>query len=297
MRAGADRAAAWLAAPAPPERLAVLRILTGLFAVVYLLARLDAYLDAIELGDGTFDPVGVLAWLDAPLSAAFVTSLLVATLVLGLAYIAGVEFRFTGPAFAAGLLFVTTYRSSGGRLLYFENLVVLHVLIVGCAPAADAFALRRAPARRRDGAAYGWPLRLAALVTVTTYVLAGVAKLRIGGSAWLSGESLRNHIAYSAARLEVLGASASPLAAPLTRSAWFSAPLTILTLVLELGAPLALAGRRRRNVWVAATWCFHLGVAAAMFVVFPYPLALVAFGPMFELEVLWARVVGRIRRR
>ena len=51
-------------------------------------------------------------------------------------------------------------------------------------------------------------------MTVVTYVLAGLAKLRIGGVDWLVGDTLRNHVAYSAVRLEVLGARPSPLAAP-----------------------------------------------------------------------------------
>ena len=43
-----------------------------------------------------------------------------------------------------------------------------------------------------------WPVRVAAVVTVLTYVLAGIAKLRIGGVAWMTGDTLRNHVAFSA---------------------------------------------------------------------------------------------------
>jgi hypothetical protein len=41
-----------------------------------------------------------------------------------------------------------------------------------------------------------------------------------------------------------------------------------------------------RDVWVVAAWLLHAGVAALMFVVFPYPLFLVAFAPFFRLEQL-----------
>ena len=41
-----------------------------------------------------------------------------------------------------------------------------------------------------------------------------------------------------------------------------------------------------RNAWVVAAWLLHAGVAALMFVVFPYPLFLVAFAPFFRLERL-----------
>ena len=49
----------------PPERLAMLRILTGVFAVVYLLVRLPVFL---QLGDrrSGFDGVGLARLLDRP---------------------------------------------------------------------------------------------------------------------------------------------------------------------------------------------------------------------------------------
>jgi hypothetical protein len=291
-----QRCEGWLAAPAPPERLAAFRILTGTFVVLYLVIRLDPFLDSAEIAQGSFDPVGVWAWLDRPLEPLVVRGLLVVTLITGLLYTTGTGFRVSGPIFAVTLLAVTSYRSSGGQLLYFENLAVLHVLIVGVAPAADAFALRTGTPRRPPHARYGWPLRLAALVTVVTYVLAAMAKLRIGGSGWLDGESLRNHVAFSAARLELLGASASPLARPITRFGWLFTPLAWATLVIEFGAPVALF-RRWRSAWVAAVWALHAGIALTMFVVFPYPLTLVAFAPMFALEDGVARARRLVDRR
>ncbi len=65
-----------------------------------------------------------------------------------------------------------------GQLLHFENLIVLHLLITGLSPAADVWSL---DARRRtqlDGPStelstrYGWPIALASLVLVVTYVIA-----------------------------------------------------------------------------------------------------------------------------
>ena len=51
----------------------------------------------------------------------------------------------------------------------------------------------------------------------------------------------------------------------------------MLTVVVELAAPVALLGGRIRDVWVIAAWMLHAGIAALMLVVFPYPLFLVAF--------------------
>jgi hypothetical protein len=286
-----ERADAWLVAPAPAERLGILRVVTSLFATGYLAVSLPALWALADAPAWRFEPVGVLGWLASPLPAAAWTALLVGALVLGVASTAGAWFRLSGPGFAALLLVVTTYRSSWGQLLWFETLFVLHVVIVGLAPSADDCSIdaRRTPRAAREGRAYGFPIKLAALVTVATYVLAGIAKLRLGGTDWLAGDTLRNHIAYSAARLEVLGGSPSPLARPVMAHGALLAPFAITAVAIELSAPIALLGGRVRSTWVAAAWAMHAAIAALLFVVFPYPLTLVAFAPFYPLERLRPR--------
>ena len=296
----ARRVDAWLLAPAPPERLAAFRVLVGLFATLYLAIRAPAFLLLADPeASGTFDPVGVLWFLARPLPAGVVVGAFFVTLAAGVAFTLGAWFRVSGPLFALGLLALTTYRSSWGQILWLEILVVLHALIVGFTRAADAWAWPRrgATAARRatDGATYGWPLRLAALVTVTTYVLAGVAKLRYGGVAWMFGDSLRNQVAYSAARLDLLGAVGSPFGRLASRYGWLFPPAAVATVALELGAPVAL-WRRARVPWVVGAWAMHLSIGVLMFVVFPYPLVLVAFAPLFELDELARRARARVCR-
>jgi hypothetical protein len=290
----------WLMSPAPAVRLAMFRIMIGAFSAGYFVARLPTLL---QLGDEprvAWEPVGVLWWLVDPLPVWLVRCAVLATIALAVAAATGAAFRIVGPAFAIALLFVTTYRSSGGQLLWFDDLLVLHVIVIACSPAADALRLGRRGAPVGDGARYGWPLRVAAMVTVVTYALAGIAKLRIGGIAWLDGHSLRNHVAYSATRLRVLGGTPSPLARPMMQFGWMFTPLAVATLMIELGAPLALVVSRLRVPWVALAWCMHAAIAATMFVVFPYPLALIAFAPLFRLERLLPSrrkaTVGRIGR-
>ena len=277
----------WLAPTAPPERLAMLRIVVMGFATGYLVIRLPAFLALADLPDDRFEPVGVLAWLREPLGAAW-PPVVAATVVAGLLATAGLWFRVSGPLFAGLLLVVTTYRSSWGQLLWFEALVVLHALIVALASSADALSVdaRRSAGRRSPSSGYGFPVQLAAIVTVLTYVLAGIAKLKIGGLDWVAGETLRNHVAYSAARLDVLGGTPSPLAGPFMRATWVAGPLALVALVIELAAPVALMGGRARTAWVVGAWGMHLAIAGLMLVVFPYPLLLVAFAPLFPLERL-----------
>lgn len=293
LRAGVER---WLFPEAPAERLALFRILVGVYAVLYLAIRAPAYLALTERSADEFAPVGVLAPLTGPLPEVAVVSLLVGVIGLGLAFTAGVAFRWVGPTFAVGLLVLTTYRSSWGQIIWLETLMVLHVLIVGFAPSADALAVTRRPSPAAPSPAYGGPLRLAALVLVSSYVVAGVAKLRQGGVDWLLGDSLRNHVAATAVRADLLGAASSPLGTWLVQHVWLFPPLAVATLVLELGAPLALLGGKVRTTWVVATWLLHVGVAALMFVTFPYPLSLVAFAPLYRLERLPASLAAAGRR-
>ena len=289
----------WFFRPGPASRLAVLRILTGVYAVSYVLARFQVLFTMSDNSATAWDPVGALWWMDRPLPTRAVHLIVLIAVVLGVLYTFGVAFRAVGPLFACTLLVVTTYRSSWGQLLWFDNLMVLHIIIVGFSPAADAYTY--APRRRGriaipDDARFAWPVRLAAAITVCTYALAGIAKLRIGGIAWINGETLRNHVAYSSARLRVLGGTPSPLAAPLMEQLWLLTPLAVATLVIELGAPAVLFFARLRWLWVAAVVAMHAAIAATMFVVFPYPLTLIAFAPLFDLEQLPPRCACLARR-
>jgi hypothetical protein len=283
---------------APATRLAALRLLTGAFAVGYLLVRTPHLLDVADLPAGRFDPVGVLKVLDDPFSPGTFALVLALTIAAGAAYLAGWRFRVTGPAFALLLLVVTSYRNSWGQVFHTENLLVLHVLIVGLAPAADAWAW---DARHRppppDAERYGWPVRLAALVTVLTYFVTGVAKLRYAGGDWLAGDTLLHQVAFDNARKVVFDSPVAPLAAVALGHSWLFAPMGAFTLLVELGAPLALLGRRAAAVWATAAWLFHAGILALMAILFPYPLLGVAFAPLFRCERPIERLRTYARRR
>ncbi len=138
-----------------------------------------------------------------------------------------------------------------------------------------------------ESTTYGWPIALAALVLVVTYVVAGVAKLRYGGVDWVFGDTLRNHVAYAAARLDLLGSSPSPLAGLGVRLDGVWPLAAAATIVIELAAPVALLGGRLRTGWVIAAWLMHLAILAFMLIGFPMPLFLVAFAPLYRIERLW----------
>jgi hypothetical protein len=68
-----------------------------------------------------------------------------------------------------------------------------------------------------------------------------------------------------------------------------------MTLVIELGAPLALLDRRLGYVWALAAWGFHAGVVLLMNIWFPYPLFGFAFLPLLPAERIVTRVIALAR--
>lgn len=287
----------WFATPAPPQRLAAFRILLGLFVLLYLLVRLPIFWSLADGRSSRFSPVGVLSPLTGPLPEVMIQLLVLAAVGSAVAFTLGWRFRVSGPMLAASMLVLATYRNSWGQLLHFENLMVLHLLVVGLSPSADVWSLgsRRNGHEPAAATRYGWPLQLAAVITVVTYVLAGVAKLRYGGIEWMWGDTLQNHVAYSSARLELLGGSPSPLAGLVVDRGWLFPPLATASVLIELGAPLALLFRRFRTWWAVSVWLMHVSIAGLMFVVFPYPLFGLAMAPMYRLERLVAAAPGVAR--
>jgi hypothetical protein len=131
---------------------------------------------------------------------------------------------------------------------------------------------------------------LLAAVTVATYLLAGIAKLRLAGVHWLDGGLLRDEIAIDNLRKALLGDQVAPLSRALLEHPTWLGALAVGTLVLELGAPLALLGGRIGRGWALGAWLFHVGVVLAMNVWFLYPLVGPAFLPLLAPERLWQRV-------
>lgn len=287
---------AWFA-PAPAERLAAMRLMLGVFTLVYLATQLPLWFADAQFHAGDFHPLGVVRVLGGPLPRALRLALPLVTMALAISFTLGVAYRWLAPAFALALLFTLTYRNSWGMPFHTENLLVLHALVLAVVPAADAWSVdargRAAPAHER----YGWPLRALAVITVIAYVLAGVAKLRLGGWAWTDGDALREQIAIDNLRKHLMGAPMSPIAATFLEHTWLMHAMAIGTMIVELGAPVALLHRRVALAWSLAAWGFHVGVLALMAIVFPYQLIGLAYAPLLRAERPIAWALARWRRR
>jgi len=270
----------WLTRPVTPGAVTRWHAAATLSAAVYLVIRASALID--RGSSARFDGVGILQPLTAPLpSVVLVTAVVLAVSCLVATGLTSLGVGHQRPLVtiigAASMLLVTTHRSSLGQILWFDVLMVLHVLVIA---AHVALVESRSTDDAEVGRIAGWSVRLAALITVSTYVVAGVAKLRIGGVEWITGEALERHLSYTAARAEVLGGRPSPFANWALASPLPSRPFAMLTIGLELGAPLALTHRRAAWVWSALTWTMHAVIAATMFVIFHWPLLALAFVPV-----------------
>lgn len=258
----------WLA-PAVDERAFTRwRRLTGVAMAVYLLVRVRPLTSSPDL----WEPVLALRWLSGPLPSAVLWGLWIVALIGSVEWVWRAVPVRSLPQFGAIALFVLLgHRSSGGQILWFDILPVLHVLTLAAAGS------------RFDPIRAGWAMRLAALTTVITYVLAGIAKLRYGGLEWVGEGALERNVAFSAARFEAFGGTPSPAASALADLGLASVVFSIAVVLIELAAPIALFGRRRAWVWSGLAWVMHVVIALTMFVVFHWPLVGLAFFPLVQL--------------
>jgi hypothetical protein len=260
------------------ERLVWIRRLVALWSLVWVVVRAPFLLSLADLPPHRWHPLGVLAPLDASPSRQLAIVVVVATAALAAAVLMGRGPLLLVPVWSVGVLLTTTWASSWGHLFHTEHLLAVHALLLGLA----------ALPRRVDPA---FVVKAMAVATVTTYVVAGVAKLRGSGGEWVSGDILREQVAFDNVRKAVIGSGTAPLGTYLVEHAWLWRPLALGSLVIELGAPVALVNRRLALVWVTAAWLFHAGIVLLMAIAFPYPLSLVAYAPLLPLEdvAAWAR--------
>ena len=266
----------WLMEEVPARRLEVVRVITVLYCVVWIAIRTDHWRHLAELPESRWRPVGLAGWLGGRPSSATVTVIAVVAFGVGVYALWGRRWAVVGPLFAVGFLWLTTFAASWGQILHTEHLPALHLLVLAAAPSG-----------RGSSSTTGWPLKVMTLVTIGTYVVAGLAKFRFGGGAsWLDGERLLRLVAHDNLRKRLMGDPYSPIAAHLVGHPIVFRVGVWLTLIVELGAPLVLLGGRIRRAWMTMAWTFHLGVLVLMAVLFPYPLFGLAFASMLPAERL-----------
>ena len=277
-------------APMPPQRLAAIRIAIGLYALYFLVPRWSTFGRIARASPELFEPVGLARGLAAPLPPFYVEGLLIGTVVLAVLVILGVGCRVVLPLFAVGLLALLSYRNSWSMMSHAHNLLVVHALILAATPAGDAWSidrhLRRGNTPPQTGWSYGWGVRLVCASTVVVYFLGGVAKVAgPHGWGWASGEVLRAYVGVNAIRYDVLTEDgAAPLYRVLFEQEWLFLGMGVGTLLLELGAPFALFGRRLGKLFAIAAIALHWGLYFMLGIKFRYHMTGAAFISFFDVE-------------
>ena len=279
------------------RRLAALRILVCAYATVWTTVRAPHLLDTIDLEARRLQPIGPLSWIDQPLPSSLVVVAVIITPIAGAAATLGLRYRLAAPVLAAGFLLLTTYRNSWGQIFHTEHLVALHLIVLAIAPADRHWSLGpKHPWRPPSDAR--WAVDAMAVMTVCTYFVAGVAKLRNGGWSWIDGDVILHQVSFDNARKDLLGDTTSPFAAVLIEQAWLTGPAAWGSMVVELGAPFVLIGSRPARWWSALAWSFHVAILVFMAILFPYHLLGIAMAPLLPVENLfakrpaWARIRG-----
>ena len=121
--------------------------------------------------------------------------------------------------------------------------------------------------------------------TVLTYFLAGVAKLAGPyGIKWVLGESVRAQVSVDAIRKALLSTGAQPLAFFLYNKLYIFTAIGVSTIIIEIGAPLAIVKRKIGYLWSFLAFAMHWGIYFIMGITFDYQMAGIIFLPFFELE-------------
>ncbi|NLT25972.1 MAG: hypothetical protein GXX90_04890 [Microbacteriaceae bacterium] len=285
-RSPLTRVADALAPAATAVRPAVLRLGIGAYSAINNGRRRPMLRKLHRQGAEQFAPVGPCRILKRPLPPRVADALFDAAQVVNALATLGVAHRVTGPLNSALQLWTLSYRNSWGMIFHNDNQSVLHQAVLGVSPAADALSVDALVARRPLGPPafarrYGIVATACNVATLAVYFISGVAKVRSPkGWAWAGGDTLREQIAADAVRKEVFGATAPEMAGRLYRSERGFGLLGVGTLIVELGAPLALAHRRLGQAFALAAWGLHMGIRVVMGIKFTYNLTGVSYLPL-----------------
>ena len=268
---------------ATPARPAVLRIGVGLCAARHH-SRRRALLRGVHAQDPQrFAPVGVVRVLRRPLRPEVADRIHDAAQAVNVLATLGVAHRVTGPLNAALQLWTLTYRNSWGMIYHNDNMLVLHQMVLGTSPSADALSVDALVMRRRlapavFGRRYGAVPVMLNAVTSAVYFISGVAKVRSTvGFGWAYGDVLRGQIAIDGLRKDLFGSQKPAAGTALYHRERLFALMAVVSLAVELGAPLSLLDRRLGLAFAAAAWGMHTGIREIMGISFPYNISGVSY--------------------
>jgi hypothetical protein len=243
LRAALDDA---LWGPETARRLLVVHV--GLSALIGVRMVAGPYRHLADTPRPLVGPVPILAFLDQmPPAWVFVTIQVVG----GLAALAAVARRHPQVAFAVAwvcYLVLAGLRGSRGKVLHNDLLLLWVSAPLLFAPAV--IDVRDRVARHR----WGWPVRVAIVITALIYFFAGYHKLRRSGLEWAYGENMQYVTLWGPS----IGAPGWPgLARWVGDNLWLSRASGVFILGLELTFPVVVFVRWTRALYAAAAVVLH----------------------------------------
>ena len=249
MRRPWERIDPWLFAAEPAGRVRAIRAaIAGL-----LLVRLATgpYAGLAGQPAALFRPVWFLAWLDQMPSHSVLVGLQVLGAIAAALALFGWRERGTFVLAWVSLLVLDGCWASRGKVQHND----LPLLLVAGVLAAAPVGIRWVDERR--SAAWGWPVRSSIVVVTGIYFLTGFQKVVSSGPAWVLSDNLRN-VMYAAPLTD------HPHTAEVSRYVadhpLLAHAVALVTVVVELGAVVALAWPRVRVAYVVAIAILHAGV-------------------------------------
>lgn len=240
---GTDR---WLFAPESAGRVRTMRAM-----LAALIALRLATGPAGGLGGqpaALFRPVWFLSWMEQMPSAGVLVTIQVVGVVAATLAVAGWRERGTFLVAWSSLLVLAALRASRGKIQHNDLPLVLVAGVLAAAPVG----LRVLDPRRAR--AWGWPVRTSLVVVTVIYFLTGLQKLVTSGAAWVLSDNLRN-VMYGA-RLNGK-APTDVVSLFIADRPWLAHLAALATLVIELGAVVALVRPRARPAYVVAVVLLH----------------------------------------
>jgi hypothetical protein len=239
----------WLFAPEPAGRVRAMR--AAIAALLLLRLATGPFTDLAGQPAALFRPVWFLVWLERMPSFEVLVGLQVAGVAGAALAVLGWRERGTFLVAWSSLVVLAGCSASRGKVQHND----LPLLLVGLVLAAAPVGLRWTDERR--GARFGWPVRTSILVVTGIYFLTGFQKVVSSGPAWVLSDNLRN-VMYAAPFTE--HATTDTVALFIAGRPWLAHVVALVTIVVELGAVVALVRPRCRGAYVAAVAVLHAGV-------------------------------------
>ena len=250
--AGPSRFRRWLDdtlwGPETASRLVAVHV--GLSALIGVRIVAGSYRQLADTPEALVDPVPFLGFLDTmPSAQAFVALQAVG----GLAALAAVLRKRTRWTYAIAwlcYLVLAGLRGSRGKVLHNDLLLLWASAPFLLAPVAVD--IRDRVARR----GYGWPIRVAMLITVAVYLFAGYHKLRRSGPEWVYGDNMSFVMLWGPSIGDTPWESAARWVGD---HPWAGRATAASIIGLELAAPLVLVFKRLQPWFALAAIGLHAG--------------------------------------